>query len=232
MAEATIRQRVGASLRSVIRERLSEVARDDARELLRVGASPEDGGMSTADQVASVAEAIERAARDRVAIGIVDRFRALVAGSLLHATGERLGDGFHRTPASTSHTRQAPKAIDRAARPRVNLDELGKQIERPVAETIRARLMDGLRERLETTCRENIDEVVRERLSGAIRVAIAEQRGAANVDLGRLSEVITYELAEVMRARICDGVRARTAEAVRARLADAVRAGVSNTPIA
>jgi len=231
VAEATIRQRLGASLRSVIRERLGEVARDDARELLRVGASPEDGGMSTADQVASVAEAIERAARDRVALGVVERFRALVAGSLLHATGERLGDGFHRTLASTSQVKHAPKPVERAARPRVNLDGLGRRLEGPIAETIRARLVDGLRERVETTCRENIDEVLRERLVGAIRVAIAEQRGAETVDLGRLSEVITYELAEVMRARICDGIRARTAEAVRTRLGDAIRAGVSSTTI-
>lgn len=231
MAEATIRQRLGPSLRPVVRARLSEVARDDARELLRIAASPEDESLSPADQIASVATAIERATHDRVVRGIVERFRVLVAGSLHHATGERLGDGLRRTLASTALTGHAAEPAGRVPRPRVGFDGLGERLEDPLTQSIRAGLMNGLRERVETTCRENIDEVLRERLAGAIRVAIAEQRGSETVDVGRLAGVINYELAEVLRARICDGIRARTAEAVRTRLADAIRAGVSSTPI-
>ena len=228
IAEGTIRHRLVASLRSVIRGRLGEVSRDDARELVRVGASPEDGGMSSADQIASIAEAIERAARERLARGIVERFRTLVASSLYHATGERLGDGLHRTLGGPTHVARGRKAADRA-RPRVSLDQLAERLEGPLTESIRTRLMDGLRERVETTCRDNIEDVLRERLLGAIRVAAVEQRGADHVDVGRLAEVITYELGEVLRARICDGIRARTSEAVRTRLADAIREGVAQT---
>ena len=229
MAEGTIRHHLAASLRSVVRGRLGEVARDDARDVLQVGASPEDG-VSSADQIASLAEAIERAARERVAQGIIERFRALVASSLHHATGERLGDGLHRTLAAPSRPARAATAAN-GARPRVSLDQLGERLEGPLTESIRARLMDGLRERVETTCRDNIEDVLRERLLGAIRVAVAEQRGAEQVDVGRLAEVITYELAEVLRARICDGIRARTSEAVRTHLADAIREGVAQTSV-
>jgi hypothetical protein len=230
IAEGTIRHHLVAALRSVIRGRLHEVARDDARDILRVGVSPEDGDMSSADQIASLVEGIERAAHERVARGIVDRFRALVSSSLHHATGERLGDGLHRTLAGPTDVVGAPKATDRA-RPRVSLDQLGERLEGPLTESIRARLMDGLRERVETTCRDNIEDVLRERLLGAIRVAVAEQRGADHVDVGRLAEVVTYELAEVLRARICDGIRARTSEAVRTTLADAIRAGVAQASV-
>jgi len=229
MAEGTIRNHLSTSLRSVIRGRLGEVARDDALDVLRVGASPEDG-VSSADQIASLAEAIERATRECVARGIVERFRALVASSLHHATGERLGDGLHRTLAAPSRPARAATAAN-GARPRVSLDQLGERLEGPLTESIRARLMDGLRERVETTCRDNIEDVLRERLLGAIRVAVVEQRGAEHVDVGRLAEVITYELAEVLRARICDGIRARTSEAVRTRLADAIREGVAQTSV-
>jgi len=232
LAEASIRHHLVGSLRSVVRGRLSEVARDDARELLRVGASPEDAGLSSADQVASLADAIERAARDRVARGVVERFRVLVASSLHHATGERLGDGLHRTLASTRLDGDAPKTGTRSSRPEFGLDGLDRRLEGPVSDAIRQRLMEGLREQVETTCRENIDEVLRERLVGAIRLAVAEQRGAEQIDAGRLAEVINYELAEVLRARICDGIRARTAEAVRTRLAEAIRDGVVRAAIA
>jgi hypothetical protein len=230
MAEASIRDHLVASLRSVIRRQLGDVARDDARELLRVAVEPEDGEMSSADQVASLAEAIEGATHDRVVRGVVERFRALVASSLHHATGERLGDGLHLpvVPAPRRGREQKPLGHPRARlRAPVTPDGLAERLERPVAESIRARLIDGLRERVEATCRENIDEVLRDRLLGAIRVAIAEQRGAESVDARRLAEVITYELAEVLRARICDGIRARTADAVRTRLADAIRDGVA-----
>ena len=226
MAEATIRRDLVASLRSVVRGRLAEVARDDARELLRVAVEPEDGEMSSEDQVASLAEAIETATRERVVRGVVERFRALIASSVHHATGERLGDGLHRSLVPVSRTGGESKPPARPRAP-VTPDGLGERLERPVAESIRARLVDGLRERVEATCRENIDEVLRDRLLGAIRVAIAEQRGTENVDAGRLAEVITYELSEVLRARICDGIRARTADAVRTRLAGAIRDGVA-----
>ena len=230
MAEGTIRHSLVSSLRSVIRGRLGEVARDDACDLLRVGASPEDGGLSSADQIASVAEGIESAARERVTSGIVERFRALVASSLHHATGERLGDGLHRTLAASAQMPRSTKPIERAGS-RVNLDRLEERLAGPLTESIRARLMDGLRERVETTCRENIDDVLGERLVGAIRVAVAEQRGAEDVDVVRLAEVITYELGEVLRARICDGIRARTAEAVRTRLAEAIREGIARRSV-
>jgi hypothetical protein len=163
---------------------------------------------------------------------VVERFRALVASSLHHATGERLGDGLQRrlTAATAPRDGRESKPGERP-RVRATLDGPSERLERPVAESIRARLMDGLRERVETTCRENIDEVLRDRLLGAIRVAVAEQRGSEKMDPGRLAEVITYELAEVMRARICDGIRARTAEAVRTRLADAIRDGVARASI-
>ena len=230
MAEATIRRQLVASLRSVIRRRLGEVARDDARELLRVSVEPEDGEMSSADQVASLAEAIEDATRQSVVRGVIERFRALVASSLHHATGERLGDGLHRSIVPAPRSARGSKPLAPAPAPLTH-DGLGERLERPVAESIRARLMDGLRERVEATCRENIDDVLGERLLGAIRVAIAEQRGVENVDAGRLAEVITYELAEVLRARICDGIRARTADAGRTRLADAIRDGVARASI-
>jgi hypothetical protein len=230
MAEGSIRHHLVGSMRAVVRGRLGEVARDDARDLLRLAASPEDGGMSSADQIASLCEAIERAVRERVAGGIVERFRVLVAGSLHHATGERLGDGLHRTLAASRQVGRAPTSVERA-RPRVSADQLGQRLEGPLTESIRTRLLEGLRERVEETCRENIDDVLRERLLGAIRVAVVEQRGAEQVDVGRLAEVVTYELAEVLRARICDGIRARTSEAVRTTLADAIRAGVAQASV-
>ena len=233
MVEAMIRRHLGTTLRSVVRGRVADVAREDAREVLRVGATPEDAGLSPTDQIASVAEAIERAAGDHIARGVIERFRALIAGSLHHATGERLGDSLHRTLARfSSPVVPAARSPVAALRGRSAADDLDRRLEGPLTECIRGRLMEGLKERVETTCRENVDEVLRERLVGAIRLAIAEQRGSEQLDTGRLAEVINYELAEVLRARICDGIRARTAEAVRTRLAGAIRSGVARASIA
>jgi len=229
-AEKTIRHQLMTSLRSVTRGRIADASREDARDLLRGLPAVEDGSASPADRVAVLAEAIERATHKRVARGVVDRFRALVASSLHHATGERLGDGLHRRLATTARVGQATKTPDRLARSNGHANGLDERVAGPLAESIRARLMEGLRERVEATCRENIDEVLRERLVGAIRLAAAEQRGAEHLDVTRLSEVINYELAEVLRARICDGIRARTAEAVRTRLAGAIRDGLGSTP--
>ena len=231
VAETTIRHRIVGTLRSVVRLRLDEVSREDARELLQAAASSGDGTRASADQIASVADGIERAAHDRVVRGIMERFRALVASSLHHATGERLGDGLHRTLAFADNAGQAREPFARAGHEKLARDGLAERLEGPLTEAIRERLMDGLRERVAATCRENIDDVLRERLIGATRVAIAEQSAAGTVDGARLAEVITYELGEVLRARICDGIRARTAEAVRTRLADAIRAGVGRAHV-
>ncbi|HEV8216500.1 MAG TPA: hypothetical protein VGP95_11715 [Gemmatimonadaceae bacterium] len=229
VAEATIRHHLVRSLRAVIRGRIAEVSRDEARDLLRVPPAGEHGPMSASDQVGALVEAIEQATHKRVARGVVERFRALVASSLHHATGERLGDGLHRTLAMAPRVGPSTKTPDRGPRPNVQANGLDERLVAPLTESIRGRLMEGLRERIEATCRENIDEVLRERLIGSIRLAAAEQRGAEHVDVARFAEVINYELAEVLRARICDGIRARTAEAVRTRLADAIRDGLAPT---
>jgi len=226
IAETTIRQRAAGSLRSVIRGRLGEIARDDARELLRPTSSSEDGARVGADTASSIGDAIVRAAHHRLVRGVMERFRALVASSLHHATGERLGDGLHRTLALSNNAGGAHKSPERVGHPLMAHGGLAERLENAIAPSIRAHLMDGLRDRVESTCRENIDQVLRERLAGATRVALAEQHGSEAVDGARLAEVITYELAEVLRARICDGIRARTAEAVRTKLADAIREGV------
>jgi len=211
MTEMAIRQRLHASLRSVVRARLGDVARHDAGELLRIGSSPEDGGVSAADQIAAIADAIENATHDAVVQGIVGRFRVLVVASLHQATGDRLDDGLRRTLALSAMTGGSGKSVERVPGPRIRLDGLGERLQSRVADAIKTRLMEGLRERIETTCRENIDAVLQDRLAGAIRLAIAEQHGSENIDLARLGEMIHYELAEILRARLCDGIRARTA---------------------